>query len=912
MSFIFDANAGQNESQGSIELRRKMALAMMQQGMDTTPIKSAWQGAARLVDAVMGGLDVRRANQEQKVEDDKAYAVATGVPYTPPAQSPGFLSGLFGGGASKVPASDAQGQVAATNPTPTDTGTSAPRAQVAPDQIKSLIARNVPPELQSYATNLIGHESSFNPNAVSPTGATGLAQFTKGTGKQYGLVGPNGDMRADPTANLKALVALTNDNKNALTQALGRAPTDGELALAHQQGVGGAISLLSGKHVPSQNLAVNNIDPNSDPRQAANQIMKFYGGSGGQQVANNDPSSGMGSALARGNTLAPEGSLAPEDQARLAQMRGPSPDAVPYQGPGATINGPSLRGAQIGGGPQVASAPPQAGYVDPQVVSAYQGPASASPAAQAIQQQLTPDQVASGNAMAAIPLTGQQVGGPNALPPGPRPDPNQTAAIPVGQDGQMVIPAGPLGPAQQVGQPQMAPPLPAPVNVANQPMSNPMPADLSGVGMGGAAPGPGAFPPAPAMDPKARLAAALQGSPQPQGAPSDGSARLAAAMQGNPQGAAPAGDPAATPQTRLVQAMQAAPVAPNPMKDDPRVQQLLKVMMNPNVSPQARQVVGAALQQEMSKGQALYQAQMQQYIKQQDPEYQATLKKAQYEADHLGQVSPDTAATLESQRILQANKPTEVNGHLVMPDGKEVADFSNPNVSTVGNNLVDQRTGKVIYQGPTNAVSVEPGNSLVNPQTGAEVYHGTGFKPGEVHDARKEFESLPNYKSYQQAAPVYKAMIDTAGTDSKASDLNLVYGLGKIMDPNSVVREGEMVMVNNTSSLPDWLKGAINSLNGGSRLEPATRTAILNEANNRIKAYRSSLDNDITQYRGIAQRRGMNPDDILPVISDIADVPKPQTQQTVAPVQIKSVEDYSALPKGAQYVDPHGTPRVKN
>jgi hypothetical protein len=116
-------------------------------------------------------------------------------------------------------------------------------------------------------------------------------------------------------------------------------------------------------------------------------------------------------------------------------------------------------------------------------------------------------------------------------------------------------------------------------------------------------------------------------------------------------------------------------------------------------------------------------------------------------------------------------------------------------------------------------------------------------------------------------------MVDTAKTDSKASDLNLVYGLGKIMDPNSVVREGEMVMVNNTSSLPDWLMGAINSVNGGSKLEPATRKAILTEARSRMGNYRNSLDNDLNQYRGIVGRRGMNPEDVIPVLNPVADVP---------------------------------------
>ncbi len=63
---------------------------------------------------------------------------------------------------------------------------------------------------------------------------------------------------------------------------------------------------------------------------------------------------------------------------------------------------------------------------------------------------------------------------------------------------------------------------------------------------------------------------------------------------------------------------------------------------------------------------------------------------------------------------------------------------------------------------------------------------------------RKEVQGLPSYKNFAQAAPIYRGMTEAAGRDTKAADLNLVYGLGKIMDPTSVVREGEIVMANDT------------------------------------------------------------------------------------------------------------------
>ena len=107
-------------------------------------------------------------------------------------------------------------------------------------------------------------------------------------------------------------------------------------------------------------------------------------------------------------------------------------------------------------------------------------------------------------------------------------------------------------------------------------------------------------------------------------------------------------------------------------------------------------------------------------------------------------------------------------------------------------------------------------------------------------------------------------MKETAGRDSKASDLNLVYGLGKIFDPGSVVREGEMVMVKNTASLPDWLVGTINSLNGGAALLPETRKAIMAEAHGRMRSYEDAVDMDIGHYKEIAGRGRINPADVVP------------------------------------------------
>ena len=146
---------------------------------------------------------------------------------------------------------------------------------------------------------------------------------------------------------------------------------------------------------------------------------------------------------------------------------------------------------------------------------------------------------------------------------------------------------------------------------------------------------------------------------------------------------------------------------------------------------------------------------------------------------------------------------------------------------------------------------------------------GAPASPKDEMELRKEIQQLPSYKNYSQARPVYEGMVKTAGTNSKASDLNLVYGLGKIMDPGSVVREGEMVMVKNSAGLPEWLVGAINSLNGGAALTPETRKAILAEARGRMQSYTDQFNVDVGQYRDIAKGMRAREDMIIPRIPDL-------------------------------------------
>ena len=84
-------------------------------------------------------------------------------------------------------------------------------------------------------------ESNGNPKAKNKNStAAGLFQFIDDSAKEYGITD-----KFDPYQSANAAAAMMKDNMQGLTEALGRSPNVGELYLAHQQGLTGAVELLT-------------------------------------------------------------------------------------------------------------------------------------------------------------------------------------------------------------------------------------------------------------------------------------------------------------------------------------------------------------------------------------------------------------------------------------------------------------------------------------------------------------------------------------------------------------------------------------------------------------------------------------------------------------------------------------------
>lgn len=148
------------------------------------------------------------------------------------------------------------------------------------------------------------------------------------------------------------------------------------------------------------------------------------------------------------------------------------------------------------------------------------------------------------------------------------------------------------------------------------------------------------------------------------------------------------------------------------------------------------------------------------------------------------------------------------------------------------------RTRQQVQQGATNGVNFSDENTL-----------------------RQQYMQHPAVRAYETIMPAMAAAMQAA--PGGAGDLQIVYAFGKAMDPGSVVRGEEQDAAANTGGTADQIRGWVQSIQNGGRLDPEVRARLLNEIRTRASvagdAYRLVRQNFTQQ----AQRYGFDPNAVM-------------------------------------------------
>jgi len=132
------------------------------------------------------------------------------------------------------------------------------------------------------------------------------------------------------------------------------------------------------------------------------------------------------------------------------------------------------------------------------------------------------------------------------------------------------------------------------------------------------------------------------------------------------------------------------------------------------------------------------------------------------------------------------------------------------------------------------------------------------------NDLRKEFNSLPEVKDFNKVRTSYDKVVLAGENPSAAGDISMIFNYMKILDPGSVVREGEFATAQNAAGVPQRVVNQYNKIIKGERLSQDQRGDFMKQAQFAAKAQFKPVSEQMLRYEGVAQNMGLRFDQVLP------------------------------------------------
>lgn len=182
-------------------------------------------------------------------------------------------------------------------------------------------------------------------------------------------------------------------------------------------------------------------------------------------------------------------------------------------------------------------------------------------------------------------------------------------------------------------------------------------------------------------------------------------------------------------------------------------------------------------------------------------------------------------------------------------------------------NVPGTTPGTLAQRGPTGKLDIvqTPSSGFMRPEGsfrevaipgGPQDQGAGGNQIANERQLRGEFQrETASYRDAKQGLDKVNAAI---ADGSGASDIALIFGYMKTLDPTSTVREGEAAMVQQTGSIPEQVVAMYNRAIAGERLTPQMRSEIGRAAAGQFATYEDGYNSRLTEYQGMADRYGLD------------------------------------------------------
>jgi hypothetical protein len=152
-----------------------------------------------------------------------------------------------------------------------------------------------------------------------------------------------------------------------------------------------------------------------------------------------------------------------------------------------------------------------------------------------------------------------------------------------------------------------------------------------------------------------------------------------------------------------------------------------------------------------------------------------------------------------------------------------------------------------------------------------------------VVDARKEFTGLQPVKDFSDVSFAYSRVVRSADDPSPAGDLALIFNFMKVLDPGSVVREGEFATAQNAGGVDERLRSIYNQVVDGTRLTETQRADFVDRAGRLYSGAQEQYKSIADQYINFATQAGLDPNLVIPDFGFKGTIPEKPTILQVPP-----------------------------
>lgn len=187
-----------------------------------------------------------------------------------------------------------------------------------------------------------------------------------------------------------------------------------------------------------------------------------------------------------------------------------------------------------------------------------------------------------------------------------------------------------------------------------------------------------------------------------------------------------------------------------------------------------------------------------------------------------------------------------------------------------GERVVEKGTGKIVAEIPQAPEKIDLGTHIafVDPANPTRIV-GTLPKGKDVDKITSQELQVGQQFTTQaqpfiQTGQAYKKIEVAAKNPSAAGDISLIFGYMKLLDPGSVVREGEFATAQNAGGVPQSIYAAYNRALNGERLAPSVRNDFINQAKNLVSSQQEIFNQTIKpKFDSIVKSAQLNPENVM-------------------------------------------------